>query len=88
MGVNGIETAGYPVAGHTARKAERNVEFGAVGFMETVAEKAAQAAGEATATLHGAAEESGDIAVSSWADVVSGSSISVYKSQDFLRTSG
>ncbi len=30
------------MTGYTARKAERNAEFGAVGFMETVAEKAVQ----------------------------------------------
>jgi len=42
MSVSGIGTAGYPVTGYTARKAERNAEFGAVGFMETVAEKEAQ----------------------------------------------
>ncbi len=34
--------AGYPLAGYTARKTERNADSGAVGFMETVAEKAAQ----------------------------------------------
>ncbi len=42
MGINGIGTAGYPLAGYTARKAERSTESGTVGFMETVAEKAAQ----------------------------------------------
>lgn len=36
-----------------------------------------------TAVLHGAEEGSGDIAISSWADVASGSTISVYKTQDF-----
>jgi len=39
MSINGIGTVGYPVTGYTARKAERNAESGAVGFMETVAEK-------------------------------------------------
>ena len=39
MNVNGIGTVGYPAAGYTARKAERSVESGAVGFMETVAER-------------------------------------------------
>ncbi len=29
MGINGIGTAGYPVTGYTARKAERSVESGA-----------------------------------------------------------
>ena len=42
MNVNGIGAAGYPVTGYTARKAERNVEPGAVGFMETVAERIEQ----------------------------------------------
>ena len=42
MSINGIGTAGYPLAGYTARKAERSTESGSVGFMETVAEKAAQ----------------------------------------------
>ncbi len=42
MGINGIGTAGYPLTGYTARKMERSVEPGTVGFMETVAEKAAQ----------------------------------------------
>ncbi len=42
MSVNGIGTAGYPVAGYTARKAERNAESGVAGFMETVAKKAEQ----------------------------------------------
>ena len=42
MSISGIGTAGYPLAGYTARKAERNAESGTVGFMDTVAEKAAQ----------------------------------------------
>lgn len=42
MGINGIGVAGYPVTGYTARKAERSAESGAVGFMETVTEKAEQ----------------------------------------------
>ncbi len=46
MGINGIGTAGYPVTGYQTRKAERNAESRAVGFMETVAEKASQ--GKAT----------------------------------------
>ena len=72
MNVNGIG-AGYPAAGYETRRTERNVAG------RNFAEQAAQA----TATLHGAEEGSGDIAISSWADVVSGSSISVYKTQDF-----
>ena len=42
MGINGIGTASYPVTGYTARRAERSVESGAVGFMETIVEKAEQ----------------------------------------------
>lgn len=42
MGINGIGTAGYPLAGYTARKAERSAESGTVGFMETMEEKAIQ----------------------------------------------
>ena len=42
MNINGIGTAGYPVAGYTARKAERSAESGAAGFKEIVEEKAAQ----------------------------------------------
>lgn len=42
MNVNGVGTAGYPVTGYTTGKAERSAESGTVGFMETVAEKAAQ----------------------------------------------
>ncbi len=75
MNVIGIGTAGYPVTGDETRKTERNVSGG------NFAEKAAEAV--QTATLHGADEGMGDIAVSSWADVVSGSSISVYKTPDF-----
>ena len=75
MNVNGIG-AGYPIVGYETRRTERNVAG------RNFAEQAADAA-QATATLHGAEEGSGDIAISSWADVVSGSSISVYKTQDF-----
>ena len=42
MSINGIGTAGYPLAGYTARKAERSAESGIVGFMETMEEKAAK----------------------------------------------
>ena len=42
MGINGIGTVGYPLTGYTARKTERSAESGAVGFMETMEEKAAQ----------------------------------------------
>ena len=42
MSISGIGTAGYPLAGYTARKAERSTESGTVGFMETVAERIEQ----------------------------------------------
>lgn len=42
MSINGIGIAGYPLTGYTARKTGRSAESGAVGFMETVEEKAAQ----------------------------------------------
>lgn len=45
--------------------------------------EAVQASGQVTATLNGADKETGDIAVFSGAKVVTGSSISVYKTQDF-----
>ena len=76
MSVSGIGAVGYPAAGYETKKTERNVAGGDFA-------KQAEEAVQATATLHGADEGSGDITVSSWADVVSGSSISVYKTQDF-----
>lgn len=42
MSTEGIETAGYPLAGYTAGKAEKSRESGTVGFMETMEKKAAQ----------------------------------------------
>ena len=42
MSINGIGTAGYSLTGYTARKMERSVEPGTVGFMEAVEDKAAQ----------------------------------------------
>lgn len=38
---------------------------------------------EATTILHGSDKGTGDIAVSSWADVVSGSTSTIYKTKDF-----
>lgn len=76
MSISGIGSAGYPTAGYGTRRMERNVAG------KNFAEQAAEAA-QATATLHGADEGSGDITVFSGAEVVSGSSYSVYKTQDF-----
>lgn len=81
MSVNGIGAAGYPSADYETRKTERNTEGG--NFAKQAAE-AVQAAGQTqTATLHGADEGSGDITIFSGAELVSGSSYSVYKTQDF-----
>ncbi|MCM1500854.1 MAG: hypothetical protein NC124_20545 [Clostridium sp.] len=76
MGVSGIGTMGYPAAGYETRRTERNVAGG------NFAKQAAEAA-QATATLHGAEEGSGDVTIFSGAEIVSGLSYSVYKTQDF-----
>ncbi len=80
MNVNGIGTAEDPMSGYETRKTERNV---AGGNFAKQAAQAAQAAGQTTAILHGADEGTGDIAVFSGAELVSGSSYSVYRTQDF-----
>ncbi len=78
MNIHGIKATEYPAAGYETKKAERNVSE------RNFAEQMAQASGNtSTVTLHGADEGTGDITVSAWADVVSGSSVSVYKTQDF-----
>ena len=73
MSISGIGAAGYPVAGYETKKTERNVAGG----------NFAKHAAQATATLHGAEEGLGDITIFSGAEVVSGSSYSVYKTPDF-----
>ena len=80
MSLNGIGTAGYQVSGYETRKSEKNV---AEGNFATQAAEVVQEAGQATAALHGTDEGSGDITIFSCAEIVSGSSISVYKTQDF-----
>lgn len=81
MSISGIGAAGYTTADYETRKAERSV---AEGNFAKQAAKAAQAAGQTqTATLHGADEGLGDITIFSGAELVSGSSYSVYKTQDF-----
>lgn len=80
MGINGIGAAGHTAAEYGTRKAEKNTADG--GFAKQVAE-AAQAAGQATAVLHGADKGTGDTAIFSCAEPVSGSSVTVYKTQDF-----
>lgn len=42
MGINGIGTAGYSLAGYAAREAERNTESGIAEFMETAVDTEAQ----------------------------------------------
>ena len=80
MSISGIGAAGYPASGHETKRTERNVAGG--NFAKQAAE-AAQAAGKATAILHGADEGSGDITIFSGVELVSGTSYSVYKTQDF-----
>ena len=78
MNIHGIKATEYPAAGYETKKVKRNVSE------RNFAEQMAQASGNtSTVTLHGADEGTGDITVSAWADVVSGSSVSVYKTQDF-----
>ncbi|MDE6846978.1 MAG: hypothetical protein K2J99_14620 [Lachnospiraceae bacterium] len=79
MDVGGIRSSNYP-AWYNAGSAEKNVT--GKDFAKQAAE-AVQAAGQATAALHGADEGLGDITIFSGAEVVSGSSYSVYKTQDF-----
>lgn len=80
MGINGITTDYYPTGyetGKTGKAAYENY------FAKEIA-GTAQANGAGTAaTLYGSDEETGDIAISSWADVVNGSSATVYKTKDF-----
>lgn len=80
MSVNGIGATGYPITGYETRRKEQN-EIG--GNFAKQAAEAVQTSGQVTATLHGADKETGDITVFSGAEVVTGSSISVYKTQDF-----
>jgi len=75
MSISGIGAAGYPIAEYATRKTERNAAGG------TFAKQAAEAA--RTAVLHGSDEETGDIAICSNVDIVSNSSVTVYKTQDF-----
>ena len=80
MSINGIGAAGYQTTGYETRKTERNVSGG--NFAKQAAE-AVQAAEQATAVFHGSDEGSGDITIFSGVELVSGSSYSVYKTQDF-----
>ena len=80
MSVNRIGATSYPIAGYETKKTERNVSGG--NFAKQAME-AAQTTGQATAVLHGADEGAGDITIFSGAEVVSGTSYSVYITQDF-----
>lgn len=79
MSVSGIGAAGYPITGYETRKNKNEV---GVNFVKQAAE-AVQASGQMVASLHGTDKETGDITVFSGAEVVTGSSISVYKSPGF-----
>lgn len=80
MSISGIGTTYYPT-GYETKRTEQKATGG--NFARQAAE-AAQAAGTApVVTLHGAEEGTGDIAIFSGAEVVSGTSFSVYRTQDF-----
>lgn len=79
--IHGISAAGYPITGYETRKKKEQNEVG--GSFAKQAAEAVQASDQVTATLHGADKETGDITVFLGAEVVTGSSISVYKTQDF-----
>ena len=80
MSVNGVCVAGYPITGYETRRIEQN-EVG--GDFAKQAAEAVQASGRMSATLYGADKETGEITVFSGAEVVTGTSISVYTTQDF-----
>lgn len=81
MSISEIGASGYLMSGYETRKSERNAPER--GFAE-LAMEAAQKAGTAPAvTLGGIEGGTGETPVSSWVDVVSGSSIAVYRTQGF-----
>ena len=80
MSINGI-TAGYYPTGYEIRKNGKAASEN--NFAKEIAGIAQANGAGAAATLHGSDKETGDIAVSSWADVVNGSSTTVYKTKDF-----
>ena len=79
MNVGGVNT-NYPI-GYEARKTKRAASEN--DFAKEIAGTAQASGSRADAILHGSDEETGDIAVSSWADMVNGSSTTVYKTIDF-----
>ncbi len=92
MSINGIGV-GYPAWRETGKTRTNHTDTGftdkmagaaaAKGKFAKQAAQATQEAGQATAILHGAEEDSGDITIFSGAEPVSGSSYSVYKPADF-----
>ena len=80
MGINGISTGYYPT-GYENRRTQRATSEN--NFAKEVAGTPQANGARAAAILHGSDEGTGDVAVSSWADVVNGSSSTVYKTKDF-----
>ena len=80
MGINGI-AAGYYHKGYEDRKTQKVTSEN--NFAKEITGTAQAKGTGAAAALHGSDEETGDVAVSSWADVVNGSSTTVYKTKDF-----
>ena len=79
MNVGGV-TTDYP-KGFEARRTQRVASEN--NFAKEVTGAAQANRTGAAATLHGSDEATGDIAVSSWADMVNGSSTTIYKTKDF-----
>lgn len=82
MSIYGIGTTSHQTSWYGS---EKTAGKAAEGNFAKRAAQAAQTAGRATATLHGADESSGDTAIFMSADLVNGSSVSVYKTPDFDR---
>jgi hypothetical protein len=76
MSISGIGTNAYQMTGYETGKTANNVSN--VDFSEQLANVSEKTA----VVLHGD-DSTGDVAVFATADVVSGASISVYKTQDF-----
>ena len=79
MSVSAI-TTNHPT-GYETRKTQRTPSEN--NFAKSMAGMTRANKTGATVALHGSDEETGDIAVSSWVDVVNGSSTTVYKTKDF-----
>ena len=79
MNVSGV-TRNNPI-GYENNRSQRAASENS--FAKEIASTAQANGAGATAVLHGSDEETGDVAVSSWADMVDGSSTTVYKTKDF-----